>query len=62
MSNAKKEAGEMLKKLPDDATLEDIQRHLHVLEKINQGQQRLVSEGGIPQAAMEQDMARWTLP
>ena len=61
MSNAKTEAVELIKKLPDDATMEDIQHHLYVLEKIKQGQQRLVSEGGIPQATMEQDMARWTL-
>jgi len=61
VSNAKTEAVELIKKLPDDATLEDIQHHLYVLEKIKQGQQRLVSEGGIPQATMEQDMARWTL-
>lgn len=61
VSNAKTEAVELIKKLPDDATLEDIQLHLRVLEKIKQGQQRLVSEGGIPQATMEQDMARWTL-
>jgi hypothetical protein len=62
VSNAKTEAVELIKKLPDDATLEDIQHHLYVLEKIKQGQQRLVSEGGIPQAVMEQDMARWTSP
>ena len=61
VSNAKTEAVELIKKLPDDATMEDIQHHLYVLEKIKQGQQRLVSEGGIPQATMEQDMARWTL-
>ena len=27
----------MLKQLPDDATLEDIQYHLYVLEKVQQG-------------------------
>jgi len=62
VSNAKTEAVELIKKLPDDATLEDIQHHLYVLEKIKQGQQRLVSEGGISHAVMEQDMARWTTP
>jgi hypothetical protein len=41
--------------------LEDIQHHLFVLEKIKLGQQRLVSEGGIPQAVMEQGLANWTL-
>ena len=57
MSNAKTEAVELIKKLPDDATLEDIQYHLSVLEKIKQGQQRLVSDGGIPQAVMEDHAA-----
>jgi hypothetical protein len=56
VSNAKTEAVELIKKLPDDATLEDIQHHLYVLVKIKQGQQRLVSEGGISQAVMEQDL------
>lgn len=60
MSNAKTEAVELIKKLPDDATLDDIQHHLAVLEKIKQGQARLQQEGGIPQAQMEQEMARWT--
>ena len=62
MSTAKSDAVEMIKKLPDDATLEDIQHHLFVLDKIKQGQTRLTAEGGISQAEMEQDMARWTSP
>ena len=57
MSNAKTEAVELIKKLPDDATLEDIQYHLAVLEKTKQGQQRPSSEGGIPQAVMEDHAA-----
>jgi hypothetical protein len=61
LSADKSEAVEMIKKLPDDATLEDIQHHLFVLEKMKLGQQRLVSEGGIPQAVMEQDLAKWIL-
>ena len=59
MSADKTEAVEMIKKLPDDSTLEDIQHHLFVFKKIKLGQQRLVSEGGIPQAIMEQDLAKW---
>jgi hypothetical protein len=34
MSSAKNEVESLLRKLPDDCTLEDIQYHLHVLEKI----------------------------
>lgn len=61
MSAAKDEAVELIKKLPEDATMEDIQHHLYVLEKIKQGQNRIVAEGGIAQDAMERDMARWIL-
>ncbi|MDQ5980539.1 MAG: hypothetical protein QG602_3516 [Verrucomicrobiota bacterium] len=61
MSAAKDEAVELIKKLPEDATMEDIQHHLYVLKKIKQGQNRIVAEGGISQDAMEQDMARWIL-
>ena len=61
MSAAKAEAVEMIKKLPDDATFEDIQHHLYVLEKIKRGQQRLLAEGGLAQDEIEQDMAKWIL-
>lgn len=61
MSAAKNEAMELIKKLPENATMEDIQHHLYVLEKIKQGRQRLAAEGGIPQEAMERDMAKWIL-
>ena len=57
VSNAKTEAVELIKKLPDDATLEDIQYHLAVLEKIKQSQHRLSAEGDIPQAVMEDHAA-----
>lgn len=61
MNAAKTEAVEMIKNLPDDSTLEDIQHHLYVLEKIKRGEQRLVAEGGLSQADMERDLAKWIL-
>jgi hypothetical protein len=38
MQTAKQKAEEVLRHLPDDCTLEDIQYHLYVLEKIGKGQ------------------------
>ena len=35
--NAKQDVTQLLSQLPDDATLEDIQYHLYVLEKIQRG-------------------------
>lgn len=37
-TNAKQAVQEMLHQLPDDSSLEDIQYHLYVLEKIRRGQ------------------------
>lgn len=36
-ANAKQEVAQLLTQLPDDATLEDIQYHVYVLEKIRRG-------------------------
>ncbi len=37
MSTAKEEVEALLKKLPDNCSLEDIQYHLYVMEKIRRG-------------------------
>jgi len=37
MQTAKQEVSELLNRLPDDCSLEDIQYHLHVLQKIERG-------------------------
>ena len=38
MSSALKDVKEMIEHLPEDASIEDIQYHLYVLEKIRRGQ------------------------
>ena len=37
MSNVKAQVQEMISRLPDDVTLEDIQYHLYVIQKIEEG-------------------------
>jgi predicted transcriptional regulator len=37
MQTAKQEVSNLLKRLPDDCTLEDVQYHLYVLQKIERG-------------------------
>jgi ribosomal protein S20 len=59
MSTAKTEVRELLKKLPDDCTLEDVQYHLYVLEKIRRGIQRAKSEGAVPHEKVEKRLSRW---
>ena len=60
MSGAKQEAEALLKKLPDGCTLEDIQYHLYVVEKVQRGIQAAEQHGEITQEQAEQRLARWT--
>ncbi len=48
MKTAKDEVKELLDKLPENCTIEDIQYHLYVLEKIKKGIKRAEKEGNIP--------------
>lgn len=47
MSTAKDEVKALLDTLPDDCSLEDIQYHLHVVEKIQRGIARAEGEGAL---------------
>ena len=49
----------MIKELPDDCTIEDIQYHLYVLEKVERGI-RAIDEGLIvPQEEAEKMVKEW---
>ena len=61
MNTAKQEVRSLLQKLPNNCTLEDIQYHLYVIEKINRGLQRAKQEGGISQEEVEKRLAKWTI-
>ena len=47
MSTPKAEVASMLEALPQDASYEDIQYHLYVLEKVRRGLDRAESEGAV---------------
>ncbi len=59
MNTAKDEVQSLLKRLPDNCTIEDIQYHLYVIEKINKGLKRAASEGEIPHGTVEQRLSKW---
>ena len=48
MNTVKQEVTQMLSKLPEDCTLEDVQYHLYVVEKIQRGLERAEKEGVCP--------------
>lgn len=62
MSAAKQEVEALLRKLPDECTLEDIQYHLYVIEKVQRGLQIAESQGAISQEEAERRLAKWTTP
>lgn len=49
----------LLTRLPDSSTLEDIQYHLYVLEKVQRGLERAEQEGTLSQAEAEARLQRW---
>jgi hypothetical protein len=53
MSTAKEEVKTLLDKLPDDCSLEDVQYHLYVVEKIHRGIERAEEEGVLSQDEVE---------
>jgi hypothetical protein len=59
MKATKEEVGALLQGLPGDCTLEDIQYHLFVLEKIRRGTERAENEGALSQLLVEQRLAKW---
>ena len=59
MNTAKEEVHALLTKLPDHCSLEDIQYHLYVIEKVRNGLVVADSQGAIPQEEVEQRFGKW---
>ena len=59
MVTAKQEVESLLSKLPDDCSLEDIQYHLYVIEKVRQGLEAAETEGTISQDEADRRLDKW---
>ena len=59
MSTAKEEVEALLSKLPDDCSIEDIQYHLYVIEKVRKGLEVADSQGAISQEEVERRLGKW---
>ena len=59
MDAVKQEVQSLLTKLPDGCTLEDVQYHLYVIEKIQRGIRRAETEGVISQDEAEKRLDKW---
>ena len=59
MKTAKEEVKTLLERLPDNCTIEDIQYHLYVLEKIQRGIERAEKEGSISHEDAKKRLSKW---
>jgi predicted transcriptional regulator len=59
MQAAKQEVNNLLARLPDDCSLEDVQYHLYVLQKIERGLKDSENGRVYSQEEVEKRMARW---
>jgi hypothetical protein len=61
MNTAKKEVESLLKKLPDNCSLEDIQYHLYVIEKIQRGIEVAEKKGVVSQEEAEKRLNKYLM-
>ena len=49
----------MLARLPNDASIEDVQYHLYVIDKVRNGLESVEKEGGLTQDQVEARLSKW---
>ena len=59
MASAKRAVRDLLRKLPDDCSLEDVQYHLYVLQKIERGLGDADEDRVFTQEEADKIMATW---
>ena len=59
MSNVKENVRKLLKRVPDNCSLEDFQYHLYVMQKVNNGIKDVNAGRVYSQADIEKKMAIW---
>jgi len=62
MLSAKKEVQRLLERLPDDASLEDIQYHIYVRQKILRGLEDVEEGRTLSEEEVEARMSKWLEP
>ena len=62
MQTAKQEVRELLDHLPDDSTVEDIQYHLYVLEKIRRGRDDIKNGSSLTHEQAKERLQKWLKP
>lgn len=61
MKTTKAKVKSMLNQLPDDCSIEDVQYHLYVLEKVRQGLRRAETKETLKQEEVEGILSKWLI-
>ncbi len=61
MSVVKDEVTSLLERLPEDASIEDVQYHLYVVEKVRNGLDAARTEGTVTQEQVEEKLRKWLI-
>jgi hypothetical protein len=59
MSSAKQDVESLLNRLPDNVSVEDIQYHLYVLDKVRRGLEDAHVSGTLSQEEVETHFSKW---
>lgn len=59
METAKQQVQEILENLPEDASLEDIQYHIYVRQKIEQGLEDVAAGRVVSHEEVQRRLAKW---
>ncbi len=59
MSTAKQDVEHLLNNLPEDSSVEDIQYHLYVLDKVRRGLEDARVNGTLSQEEVETRLSKW---
>lgn len=61
MSTVKDEVTSLIARLPEDASIEDVQYHLYVVEKVRNGLDAARTEGTLTQEQAEERLGKWLI-
>ncbi len=60
MAITKEQLRELIDRLPDDCTVEDVQYHLYVQQKVERGLEDVRASRVLNHEEVERQMAKWT--
>jgi hypothetical protein len=61
VNTAKQDVQKLLQKLPEDCSVEDVQYHLYVLDKVRRGLEDARTNGVLSQENVEDRLRKWLI-